>query len=133
MKYDYRRAITDDLKDWIINDTDILENPDAYGDRDTLENWIYDEVWAEDSVTGNGYGWYDTEEKCSEYISNNFELLYEAAREYCIDDDVNILIEQYENKSLARYFDCTIRCYLLGECITTALEELKDVSKGTHR
>ena len=129
MKYDYRRAITDDLKDWIVNDTDILENPDSYGDRDTLENWIYDEVWTEDNVTGNGYSWYDTEEKCSEYLSDNFDLLYTAAHEYNMNDDVNILIEHYQNKALARYFDCTIRCYLLGECIEIALEELQNASK----
>ena len=128
MSYDYRRAIINDLKDWIVNDTDIMENKDQYGDKESLANWIYDEAFTEDSVTGNGYSWYDTEEKCSEYISNNFELLYEAAREYCIGDDVNILMEQYENKSLARYFDCTIRCYLLGECIDVALEELKNAT-----
>lgn len=124
MAYDYRRAIIDDLKDWIINDTDIMENKEQYGDRELLIDWIYDEAFTESSITGNGYDWYNTEEKCSEYISNNFELLYEAAREYCIDDEINTLIHQYENKSLARYFDCTIRCYLLGECIEKALEEL---------
>lgn len=128
MSYDYRRAIINDLKDWIVNDTDIMENKDQYGDRESLIDWIYDEAFTEDSITGNGYSWYDTEKKCSEYISNNFELLYEAAREYCIDDDINILIEQYKNKTLARYFDCTIRCYLLGECIEVALEELNNAT-----
>ena len=127
-KYDYRRAITDDLKDWIINNTDIMENDIKDGRDDDLSNWIYDEVWTEDSVTGNGYGWYDTEEKCSEYLSNNFDLLYTAAREYNMDDDVNILIQYYQNKALARYFDCTIRCYLLGECIEIALEELNNAT-----
>lgn len=123
-KYDYRRAIIDDLKDWIVNDTDIMENKEQYGDRELLIAWIYDEAFTESSITGNGYDWYNTEEKCSEYISDNFELLYEAAHEYCIDDEMNTLIQQYEDKSLARYFDCTIRCYLLGECIEKALEEL---------
>ena len=124
-KYDYRRAIIDDLKDWIVNDTDIMENKEQYGDRELLIAWIYDEAFTESSITGNGYDWYNTEEKCSEYISDNFELLYEAAHEYCIDDEMNTLIQQYEDKSLARYFDCTIRCYLLGECIEKALEELR--------
>ena len=41
-KYDYRRAITDDIKDWIVNDTDILEEGIAK-DHDDLYNWIYDE------------------------------------------------------------------------------------------
>lgn len=119
-KYDYRRAITDDLKDWIVNETDIME--EEYGDD--LPNWIYDEAFNEDSVTGNGTYYYGTEEFCSECLSGNFDLLYEAVREFAIDDEVNVLIQHYKNKDLARYFDCTIRCYLLGECIEKALEEL---------
>lgn len=123
-KYDYRRALTDDIKDWIVNDTDIMDNGFDELRDDELPNWIYDEVWNEDSVTGNSSYFYNTEEKCSEYLSGNYDILYEAAHEFNMDDEINILIKYYENKSLARYFDCTIRCYLLSECIGTALKEL---------
>ena len=119
-KYDYRRAITDDVKDWIVNETDILEKEFT----DDLYDWIYDEVFDNDGITGNGWSYYNTEEKCSEYLSGNFDLLYEAAHEFCVDDEINILINHYEDKSLARYFDCTIRCYLLMDCIYTAIKEL---------
>ena len=125
-KYDYRRVITDAIKDWIVNDTDLMEEGGSSIYDNDIADWIYDEVWDEDLITGNGIYYHDTEDKCSEYICHNFDLLYEAAREYCIDDDVNILIEHYEDKSLARYCDTTIRCYLLGECIEKALEELKN-------
>ena len=122
-KYNYRRAITDDIKDWIVNDTDLME--EGLNPEDTeIANWIYDEVFGEDSITGNGVYYYGTEEFCSECLSDNFDLLYEAAREYCIDDNINILIDHYKDKDLARYFDCTIRCYLLSECIEIALKEL---------
>ena len=124
-KYDYRRAITDDVKDWIVNDTDIMENGYISNDEE-IYNWIYDEVFNNDSITGNGAYYYNTEEKCSEYLSDNFDLLYEAAHEFCIDDEINILINHYEDKSLARYFDCTIRCYLLMDCILTAIKELQE-------
>lgn len=125
-KYDYRRAIIDDLKDWIVNESDIMEEGIKENHDDDLPNWIYDEVFDEDSVTGNGTYYYGTEEFCSECLSGNFDLLYEAAHEFAIDDEINVLIQHYEHKDLARYFDCTIRCYLLGECIEKALEELKD-------
>ena len=119
-KYNYREAITKDIKDYILsNEIEIVVEEDEFA------NWLWDELWCEDSVTGNGAYFYDSEEKCSEYLSGNFDLLYEAAREFCIDDDTMLLIRHYENKDLARYFDCTIRCYLLGECIEKALEELK--------
>lgn len=123
-KYDYKRAITDDIKDWIINDSDLIENGYMENRDDDLYNWIYEEVFDEDSVTGNGTYYYGTEDFCSECLSGNFDILYEAAHEFAIDDEVNILIKHYEDKDLARYFDCTIRCYLLIECVYAAVEEL---------
>ena len=123
-KYDYRRAITDDIKDWIINDSDLIESGYMEDRDEDLYNWIYDEVFDEDSITGNGPYYYGTEDFCSECLSGNFDILYEAAHEFAIDDEVNILIKHYENKDLARYFDCTIRCYLLMECTYAAVDEL---------
>lgn len=123
-KYDYRRAIIDDLKDWIVNESDIMEEGIKEDRDDDLPNWIYDETFDEDSITGNGTYYYGTEEFCSECLSGNFDLLYEAAHEFAIDDEINVLIQHYEHKDLARYFDCTIRCYLLMDCIYQAIEEL---------
>jgi hypothetical protein len=123
-KYDYKRAITDDIKDWIVNETDIIEEGIKEDRDEDLYNWIYEEVFDEDSVTGNGPYYYGTEDFCSECLSGNFDILYEAAREFAIDDEINILIKHYENRDLARYFDCTIRCYLLMECVYAAVEEL---------
>lgn len=36
-KYNYREAIINDLKDWIINETDILENINNINDEEFLE------------------------------------------------------------------------------------------------
>jgi len=123
-KYDYRRAITNDLKDWIINDTDIQENREQYGENDELVVWIEDETFGLDEITGNSMYYYDTEDKCSEYIAGNFDLVYEGAREMGFDDDNIFIIKHYEEHTLARYLDCCIRCYLLYECIWSAIEEL---------
>lgn len=125
-KYNYEEAITDNLKDWLINETDILEQNDL--NYEDLFELIYDEAFCIDSITGNGPDYYDTEDNCSKYLAGNIDLLYLAARDFCIDDDINTLIKHYEDKSLARYFDCTIRCYLLGECIDKVLEEIKNDS-----
>lgn len=122
-KYDYRRAITDDVKDWIINNTDIVEEKN-FKDED-LYNWIYDEVFNEDSITGNSAYYYSTEDNCSEYLKGNFNLIYEAMRELDPNADGLSLAYHYEHQDLARYFDCMIRCYLLMECIYTAIEELE--------
>lgn len=125
-KYDYRRAITDDVKDWIVNDTDLIEEGYTEDRDEDIYNWIYDEVFDEDSITGNGAYFYGTEEFCSECLSGNFDLLYSAMETFGGDNEVKNMIQHYEHKNLARYFDCTIRCYLLWDCIYKALEELKN-------
>lgn len=131
-KYDYKRAITDDVKDWIVNETDILEEGITEGKDDDIYNWLYDEIFDEDSITGNGAYYYSTEEKCSEFLSGNYDLVYEAMNEYSDMRSINILISHFEDKDLARYFDCTIRCYLLMDCIYAAFEELEKEGRIKH-
>ena len=123
-KYDYRRAMIDDIKDWIVSDTDISEEGIVEGRDDDLYDWIQEEIWDGAVITGNDGYYYGTEEFCSECLSENFDLLYNAAHEFALGDGVDTLIKHYEDKSLARYFDCLIRCYLLGECIYVAVDEL---------
>ena len=119
-KYDYRAAMVEDIKDYIkSNDIELRLEDDEFS------TYLYDELFCEDNITGNGAFFYDTENKCSEYLSDNFDLLYEAIRDFGMLDDAMGIIKHYENRTLARYFDCTIRCYLLGECLDQALEELK--------
>ena len=118
-KYDYKRAITDEIKDWIVNDTDIMENGYIDGRDDDLYNWIYDEVWTEDAITGNGAYGYNTEAKCQEYVMSNLKLYFQAAKEF---DDLKDL--SWTDGKPACHMDTTIRCYLLMDCIYQAIEEL---------
>ena len=121
-KYDYKRAIIDDIKDWIVNDTDLIEEGYMDGRDDDLYNWIYDEVWTEDSITGNGSYGYAPEEKCREYVMDNIELYFEAAREF---DDFPTGITEWTLRNPGQHMDTTIRCYLLMDCIYAAVDELK--------
>ena len=105
-----------------MNDSDIPE--EGIKDEDAIYDWIYDEVFDNDSITGNGPYYFDTEEKCSEYLSGNFNLLYEAMHDFGERDEISFIIQHYEDKDLARYFDCMIRCYLLMDCIYAAVKEL---------
>ena len=123
-KYNYRRAITNDVREWIMNDTDIPDNGIMEGRDDDLYNWIEEEIWGEDIVTGNGENYYGTEEFCSECLAGNFDLVYEAVHNMDLDNEGLNILEHYEHKDLARYLDCTIRCYLLLECIYKAVNEL---------
>jgi hypothetical protein len=118
-KYDYRAALVNDIKEYI------KDNPQEWADpleTDDITEYWYDILWAEDCITGNGAYWYAKEEECEEYISHNVDLAFEACQEFGID--MRSLAEAVVHGNAARYVDCTIRCYLLGECLEQALEEL---------
>ena len=121
-KYDYRKELIEDII-FYIKDNNVLDY--EYDSEEDLIETLYDELICTDNVTGGGYNYYGTEQKCSEYISNNFDLLYEAFgdRGY-FDNEINFIISHYEDKSLARYFDYVIREHLLYDCISEALEKL---------
>jgi len=124
MKYDYRNAMANDIINYILYNCP--EYLSEINQPDELREKLWEELWAEDSITGNGGNYYDTEEKCFEYISGDIDLVYEAAREFCIDDNINKIIERYTNKTLGRYLDCTTRCYILSSAIDLALERIKE-------
>lgn len=115
-EYDYLDAVTEDVKTYIRDNV----NPADYADRDELEQSLNDELWAEDSITGNGSGsYYCNTWKAEEALSHNWDLLAEALEEFG-QDGIDIL------KEGAEAMDVTIRCYLLGQAIADALDELED-------
>ena len=124
-RYDYEWGVTNSLKRWITQETDILDNREAYGTDEELAEWIEDEVWDEDGITGNGVFAYDNENQCSTYLAGNTELLYEALTAMDPDDDEMSLLEHYRQQDLMQYFDTCIRCYVLRECIGYAMKDLQ--------
>ena len=120
-KYDYRRAMIEDIKEYI------KDNPHEWADPlaiDDIEEYWYDILWAEDCITGNGAGWYAKEEECEKFLNENIDLGIEACDEFGID--TSALLKASSNNEAARYIDCTIRCYLLGECLHQAIEEMNN-------
>lgn len=121
--YDYREAMKEDIKEYLKNDAELSANDIIYMSDDARDS-LYDDLWIVDSVTGNASGSYTFNSfKAGEYVKDNIDLCREALKEFCVDADTiteKFLEEDWE------YFDVTIRCYLLGECLDTAIEELKD-------
>ena len=121
-KYDYKKEMVKDIKDWILMNGILQQAKQEEWSDDECRDWLYDELWDKDCITGNGTYGYAPEDKCGEYVSSNFNYYFEAAREFC---DFPTGEVDWVNKNPARHMDATIRCYLLGECIDIALEELK--------
>ena len=119
--YDYREAMTEDVKQWITNEVNLA---DWTEDREGLEQQLNDDLWTADSVTGNGSGSYTFNRvQASLYVLDNMDLLQEAIDEFATDPATvgyKFISEDWE------WFDVTIRCYLLGSVISEVLDEMKE-------
>ena len=118
MSYNYRTEMKQDILDY-INSNITLEDWEF---RDDLEDYLYNELWADDSITGNGSNYYSLEFICNNCLAYNLDLIMEACEEFGID--MKILLQHYHDGDLARHLDCAIRCYLLGEVIHNVLDEI---------
>lgn len=121
MKYNYREAVKDDVLEYINNEIN-------FEDFDTLEDLkehLNDVLFNEDSVTGNASGSYTFNTyEAEENICHNFDLLADALDEFGGGCDIL--------RDGAEAADVTIRCYLLGECIADALEEIESDFDEAH-
>lgn len=120
-KYDYRETIKRDVQKYIIKNNWVATHYEDGQEYEDLVDELYDDVWGEDMVTGNGPNGYDTEERCQEYVAANLSLYFEAADEF---SDFPNSGTPWIYKNPAQHMDTTIRCYLLGECIREACDEL---------
>lgn len=106
--YDYRGAMREDVREWLNN------NQNGYISDDRREE-IYDTLWTCDSVTGNASGSYTFSRwMAEENLCHNWDLLAEAADEFCI--------ESVGFSKGAEYWDVTIRCYLLSQVLAEVVE-----------
>lgn len=110
MKYNYYEAVLEDVRE-ALEETDV---------RDYEE--LYNQLWIDDAVTGNTSGSYTFNSwEAEENLCHNMDLLKEALEEFGCD-------LSYLEKG-AEACDVTIRCYLLGQALSEALEELERGSK----
>lgn len=115
--YDYREAVKEDVKRY-IEDNWTEETIKAVGDYDEFVEKVNEDCWIDDSVTGNASGsYYCNTWKAEEALCHNWDLMAEACEEFGGNCG-----EWFEKG--AEFCDVSIRCYLLGEAIGEALEEL---------
>lgn len=117
--YDYRKAMTEDIKNYIINN---YMEPAPDMTRDDYIEALDDELWGVDMITGNGGFYYGTEEECAGYIGYGITEFINAQEEYGWEWTKSMR-EQFR-EAPARFIDCMIRTTLLAECIDKAVTEL---------
>lgn len=118
-KYDYREAMVKDIKQY-INDNYMQPEPDM--SREEYVEKLNDELWDVDEITGNGPYYYASEEECAGYVGYGLSDLVDALEEFGFE--MTSQMKERFTGSPACYMDCTIRCYLLYECIERAVDEL---------
>ena len=117
MRYNYLESIKEDVKSYIEENKE-NESYD-WNNLEEVKELLYDDLWIDDSVTGNGSGsYYCNSYKAREALQGNEDLLVEALEEFGND------AESYK-RSLTdpEFADVTIRCYLLSQAIDEALKE----------
>ena len=118
-KYNYLEAVTNDAKQAILENMDMWE----WHNREELEENANDWLWTADEVTGNGSGSYTFSTwKAEENLCHNMDELEDACNEF--GQDIGEAVKQG-----AEYCDVTIRCYLLGQAISAAIDELEEEGK----
>lgn len=122
MAYDYREEMKNDIKEWIkYNREDLEITPD---NRDEVFEEIEEQLWVEDSVTGNASGSYTFNRyKAKEYVEENYKLVITALKEFGYD--LNHLDKKIEDEEW-EYLDVTIRCYLLNDVLSEVLDEIME-------
>jgi len=119
INYNYREEETRDIVEYITSEykrEQFEEKTKTAEDRELFEQELNDILWTEDNVTGNGSGsyWFSTY-KSALCMASNLDLFVEACEKW---GEIN------PDKLTPEAIDVTIRCYLLGECITAAIDDI---------
>lgn len=114
----YLEMVKEDVLEYVKNEIII----DDY-EREELEEKLNEELWVEDSVTGNASGSYTFNRyEAEKIVKDNISDVVEACCEFGIDSKAfgeKVFNEEWE------YLDVTARCYFLGQAISEALDELE--------
>lgn len=122
-KYNYLEAVTNDAKQAILENMDMWE----WHNREELEENANDWLWTADGVTGNASGSYTFSTwQAEENLCHNMDELEDACNEF--GQDIGEAVKQG-----AESCDVTIRCYLLGQAISAAIDELEEEGKVQYQ
>ena len=77
MNYNYLEAMKEDVKEYVKNEAELTLDDLLYN-RSDLEEKLHDDLWVNDSVTGNASGSYFCNTyKSKECVLDNMDLLKE--------------------------------------------------------
>lgn len=127
MNYNYLEAMIEDIKEWMRdNDFDLND----YEDLDDAHEYLYDALWAEDSITGNGPMGYAKRQDYEDYLSHNWDELINAIDNFYVTmDGIISILEKRDVGYILQWCDSLIRLNLLPEAISAVLDDMNN-AKG---
>ena len=118
--HDYQAEMMRDIAQYIMDEAEIEDGED----RDDFEQRINDDLWIQDSVTGNGSGSYTfSAAKAADNVRGNEIIVREMINEFCCD--ATDVVDRFLNGEW-EWFDVSIRCYLLGQVLSEVIDELEE-------
>lgn len=119
MSYNYRYHLEKDIEHWLFEEIPFQTLVESCA-LPRFREECYDNLWIADDVTGNASGSYTISTyRAQENLCGNLDLLAEALADFGADTAT------YERALFdPEYADCTIRCWLLGECLERVLDRL---------
>ena len=120
----YIREVKESVLDWIRENYEEKEIGRKLRDREDWEETLNDELFNNDSVTGNASG---------SFFFNRWkskDAFFESYDEDC-GTEINDMISEFginmdEHWDDWEYLDVSMRCYSLGSAISEALDELEE-------
>ena len=120
--YNYLESMIEDVKEYLRNEAE-YDQEDLFYNRNDLEEKLHDDLWINDSVTGNASGSYFCNTyKSKECVLDNMDLLNEMCKNFGIE--AKTIGEKFLNDEW-EWMDVSIRCYMLGQAISEALDEIE--------
>lgn len=124
----YREEVYDGVKNWILDNVEITmedgELHTEYGDKWDSQASLEDEMWAEDSVTGNGSGSYTFSSwKAEQNIRDEFDMFLDMVKDFGYSAEqvgTWFLDEDWET------MDVLVRCWLLPSVIEEVLDDIEE-------
>ena len=114
--YNYYEVLESDIRECVENWYDLTN----YDNIDNAYENLYDDLWIDDSVTGNGSGSYTFSTfQAEENLCHNLDLLAEACNDF--GQSLGEAVE-----CGAEFCDVTIRCYLVGGVLYDVLEDINE-------
>lgn len=120
MNYNYLKAMVEDITEWMkYNHFDLSE----YIDLEEAHEYLHDELWDEDDVTGNGEMGYATKVDYENYLCHNWDTLIEAIEDFYVNmNDIITILEKKDVTLILQWCDSLIRLNTLDMAIERALD-----------